>query len=528
MGRLVKNITTPLVEAIFTFEYTDGSKKKSIVREDDIVYVSYIENKELKELRGRINRILFERIYTYSSSKKIPQKFSSHYKITGIELDYSETNYSKIVKINSSTIVEIHDAGAELDAEKANKQTVIGNLVVDVSTELSDGTVSSRTITIGDAVSGLNYTISSQDRTITGTVTNITYRIAGASSNSKSSTLKLTDTLVPEMMYVMMVNGDVRMVPIRQIKDVGHQQTTITSIESISEVLANVEDGDIVKLPSGEITTPIELSKSITLCGANAGISAASGDRCNENLDGETVISSLNVSEGVSVSFDGLAFTGDAYIQLKGSEDVNINNCKMVGVTPYTKKSHAIHLASSSPATIHITNCYFGSNPSTESMDMYHIFELYGFLTNNSTISNNYFAKGCCRHNIISIYGIEDGARIFISGNVFEYSGNAIRLGMKGAPDCTVMIEKNTYYETDSNEDYAGLFCIQPYGLLTETFEKCVIMCNNTKRKDSGRLFYLWYGTNDTQITSSKKPTVYVNTSRVMYPTSEKKMDLVD
>lgn len=527
MARLVKNVVKPFVEAIFTFQYPNNTKKESVIREDELVYVSYIKNNELKELEGRVNRILFNRVSS-NVSRKSALNFSTQYKITGIELDYSEENYSKLIKIDAKSIVEIHLVDAEMDAEKSNKQTVVGNLVVDVYTELSDGTSTNRTFSTGDGVKNLLYSISLQDKTVTGTITNITYRISDSSTNMNSSELKLIDTLTPDMLYVMTSNGSTLMVPIRMIKDVGNRQTTVTSVESIIETLSSVDDGDIVRLPSGEIVEQICISKNIMLCGANAGITAASGDRCNMSLNGETVISSISVSDGVSVAFDGLTFIADAHIQLKNSSEVVINNCKVFGLIPYTKKSHAIMLSSSELSSINITNCYFGTNPSVESSDMYHIFELTGYLTNNSTISNNYFAKGCCTQNIINIYGIEEGSRIFISRNVFEYSANAIRFGMKGSPECTIMMEKNTYYETDvMHPEYAGLFLIQPYGMQTESFENCTIICNNTKRNDNGQLFYLWYGESDTQITNSKRPTVYIDSRRKMYPTSEKRMDVV-
>ena len=522
MARLVKNVITPIPEAVFTFEYADGTKKSKSIREDDLVYVSFIENDELKELQGRVNRILFKRINS-SKLKTDAQSFASHYKITGIELDYSETNQAKIIKIDSTTIVEIHGADEEMDAEKANKQSVVSNLVVDVFVSLSDGTESTRTFTIGDGVGDMVYMMSSQesswDSTITGTVYNITYRITGASDNSKSDTVKLSDTIYPITLYIMTATGAIRMVPLRLIKVVGKEQNTVTDIASAVSAIASAEDGDIIKLPTGELTETIQINKNIVLCGANAGVTASSGSRCNGNIDDETVISSINVAEGVSVYFDGLAFTGDALMNISNSEEISVNNCKIVDVTPTASKTHLVKLTGNASTSVNITNCYFGKNTSVDSCKMYHVFELGGCLVDGSKISNNYFAKECCTQNIINIYDVEAGATISISGNVFEYSANAIRIGMKGNPDCTIQIENNTYYATDTTyPEYAGLFLIQPYGSQTETFENCTIICNNTKRNDNGQLFYLWYGGNDTQITSSMRPTVYVNKKKVMYP----------
>ena len=114
---------------------------------------------------------------------------------------------------------------------------------------------------------------------------------------------------------------------------------------------------------------------------------------------------------------------------------------------------------------------------------------------------------------MINIYDVEDGATITIEGNTFEYSANAIRFGATGSPKCTVNITNNTFLETDSTPEYAGLMFVQPYGTQTVTMEDTVINIDNTTCPPNydGQLFYVYCGENDTQLTEETYPKIYVN-----------------
>lgn len=161
-----------------------------------------------------------------------------------------------------------------------------------------------------------------------------------------------------------------------------------------------------------------------------------------------------------------------------------------------------------------IENCYFGNNEADGENYIYNLFECNMKLADGSSISNNYFAKSNCTHNAINIYDVEDDAVITISGNVFEYSANAIRFGAIGSPKCTINIVDNTYLATDETyPEYAGLLLIQPYGKQTESYEDVEINIRNTKEPEGyeGQLYYIYCGENDTQLNVATRPSVYVD-----------------
>jgi hypothetical protein len=105
------------------------------------------------------------------------------------------------------------------------------------------------------------------------------------------------------------------------------------------------------------------------------------------------------------------------------------------------------------------------------------------------------------------------GATIEISGNHFEYSGNAIRVGFINSPDCTVNIFNNTYDETDYRVEYQGILLIQPYGKQTNSYENLTVNLRNNKCTQKGVNHQLWYfyDAPDTLITGELFPKVYVN-----------------
>ena len=120
---------------------------------------------------------------------------------------------------------------------------------------------------------------------------------------------------------------------------------------------------------------------------------------------------------------------------------------------------------------------------------------------------------------MLNFYEVEDGATITVDNNVFEYSGNAMRIGFKGNAKATININNNEYKETDTSLDgiYAGYFLIQPYGKKTESFENVVININNMK-KPEGQIGYVYCGSEDTQLTDKQLPTVKVDGNKIALP----------
>ena len=154
---------------------------------------------------------------------------------------------------------------------------------------------------------------------------------------------------------------------------------------------------------------------------------------------------------------------------------------------------------------------------------MKNCLELNAPLKDGSIISHNYFEKTPARNNMICLYAAEDGATIEVSNNIFEFSGNGIRVGTKGDVKVNYIIDGNTYYSTytETDVEYAGLLLVQPYAKQTASLAKNVINISNTKHNDDKQLWYLYYGKNDTQITKSLQPTVIVDDVIEMKPEPE-------
>lgn len=222
----------------------------------------------------------------------------------------------------------------------------------------------------------------------------------------------------------------------------------------------------------------------------------------------------VDASEGV-VIFDGIDFTGEALITLNGAKEVYFKNCRFYKLTPNTKKAMAITSKASIELKLVVEKCFFGENPSIDTNAIYHILEGNFKAANGSSFSENYFVKGCNTHNAINFYDVVDGATIGINKNVFEYSGSAVRLGIKGAAKATFIMNGNTYLTTDTSSggEWAGLLTIQPYGKVTTSWNDVTIKLANTENKsDYKQLVVFFANDSDTHFDRTKNfPKLYID-----------------
>lgn len=271
----------------------------------------------------------------------------------------------------------------------------------------------------------------------------------------------------------------------------------------------------VVTVSSGTFVAPTEpIQRSVILKGSCSGVSAATGDRCSDVTgEDETVLTgALSFSEGADAILDGLTVSVETFVSLAGNSDVTMRNCRIVDCAPDRAKSYLIKGTSfDNKVKLVLDGCYFGTNTANELGKMYNGLELQATLLDGSIISNCYFAKNCVTHNVINIYGIDEGATVYIKNNHFEYSANAIRLGVVGEPTCRIICEGNSYDATDPDPNWAGLMIIQPYGKQTTSHANMTVEINNTKHSDNGQLVYLFTNPSDTQFTEENKPKVYVN-----------------
>lgn len=274
-------------------------------------------------------------------------------------------------------------------------------------------------------------------------------------------------------------------------------------------------DVAVVNVASGTFTPPAEaIAKPILIKGANAGVSAATGDRCTDvTPEGETVITgAMTFAEGATAVLDGVTITPDTFVSLAGSSDVTLRNVRVVDCTPDAAKSFIIKGTSfDNKVKLNLSGCYFGNNESNELGNIYNGFELNATLLDGSIIENCYFAKDCVTHNVINIYAVDEGATITIRNNHFEKSANAIRIGVIGEPTCTIVMTGNSYDETDADPNWAGLCIIQPYTTKTTSFKNMTVIVEDTVRPDKGQLIYMFANPTDTQLTEETVPTIIVD-----------------
>ena len=222
----------------------------------------------------------------------------------------------------------------------------------------------------------------------------------------------------------------------------------------------------------------------------------------------------VNASNGI-VIFDGIDFTGEALISLNDAKEVYFKNCRFYKLTPSTKKTMAINSKSSVEMKLVVEKCFFGENPNVGTNAVYHILEGNIKAADGSSFSENYFVKGCNTHNAINFYDVVDGATIGINKNVFEYSGSAVRLGIKGAAKATFLMNGNKYLTTDPSEggDWAGFLTIQPYGKSTTSWNDVTIKLSNTENKSGMKQLVVFFANPaDTHFDRTKNfPKLYVD-----------------
>ena len=363
----------------------------------------------------------------------------------------------------------------------------------------------------GDIVNGLRYTVSGVEKVISGVVRVI---IATTKANSMVPT-----ECPPEPYADRYINVAALIIDSSSVYDAELTKVSIPTItgiagvttnggditvgvggqyKSLTEVITSAESGATIKLLDGEFTEPLAITKSLKLVGS-----------ANTVLSGPITVSASAdpVDEPVVIELEQVKLTGDAKLSINNASEFSMKNCVFEDHN-FTAKTMPIHVKSENPVLMDISKCTFGA----QNEFAYNLFELDAPLKSGSKFNDNYFDKASCSHNIISIYGVEEDAVIEINNNIAEISKNMIRFGMKGTPKCTINVNGNVYNETDSNEEWAGLFLVQPYGKATETFAGTTINVNETGMSNvGGQLYYLYAGPNDTPFTADNQPTIIVD-----------------
>ena len=213
--------------------------------------------------------------------------------------------------------------------------------------------------------------------------------------------------------------------------------------------------------------------------------------------------------EGKTVIFDGFDFTEQGYIRVVNAEELIITNCRIYNLSndpdSTTSRGYWLKTLGDKETKISVTYCFFGANNNT----VYNMLELNTKLKNGSSFSNNYFVENSCTHNHINLYGAAESATIDINNNVFELTGG-VRIGIKQEPVCTINVKGNTVLKT-TDDEWAGLICIQPYGRQTTSFANMTVNINNLIIP-SEQVAYYYVGSNDTPFTTiESRGKVYID-----------------
>lgn len=228
---------------------------------------------------------------------------------------------------------------------------------------------------------------------------------------------------------------------------------------------------------------------------------------------------------GAEVVLDGFDFTTNGYVEVKNASVVVIQNCRVYNMNlDGADKNYWLRIYNDIPVRLVVEHNFFGNHTGNKgdlgsslpmlprTVQMYNLIEPNAKLMQGSSISNNYFAADCCTHNIINVYGCDDGASVDISGNVIEETAGGIRIGVKGAPTCRINIRDNKVLAAnpDYEDIYQGLVTLQPYGKQTTSFaDMTVVMSGNELPVE--QLAYAYCGSNDLTLTDDVMPKLIVN-----------------
>lgn len=498
MARNVGTVVTPTIVLNVDTIKTDGTTTNRQYRIDDMVAdLRYAANGKVNAISGRVSEITYKVAKSkrfYTSVAKAKSWFRYDVTPEFIVIDSSTNFHSNLTKI---PVLEILENTGETDIKRLMFYLTYG-FIAEVTR--SDESVNTFEVNEGDILSNIRYLFRGDETVI---------------DSAKLIAIKRNGTSIKPISLVLNLNNKIREIPVEQLVSIDGAKAPI----AVSGSIMNAIDPDttaeqVLYLGEGGFAEDLTIDKNVVIKGNKVGIFATSKNRNHETFEGESVLKgNISLKKGCKVIFDGVVLTKDAKITLEGNSEVTFQNCILTHITPKNGRDFPIYAQGTDPTKLEFKNCYFGQNPKNGANKMYNLMELDVPLRDGSCFSGNYFEKGTVSHNDINIYGVVDGATLTIENNTWEYSGNAVRLGMKGNPECTVNVLNNTYMSTDhsDNDIWAGLVIIQPYVKETTSFAKTRVNINKTVHNDLLHIYYLYTNSGCTQYTEENAPVVYVN-----------------
>lgn len=327
--------------------------------------------------------------------------------------------------------------------------------------------------------------------------------------------------------------ADVYFIRVNELKAIGKVIEGTVTVDpatmeagAVAAAIAALVPGQALELGEGKVEEALTFEAPIVVKGANAGVGAASGYRCQDVVEGETVISAPLVIAAGETELDGITLSGTAVPKL-GKADSNeevvirMKNCRVTDLGDGSEAAQTINAfmaAGNNTNTVvrfEIENCYFGNNGGR----MYNLFNMHGKWASGSYVKNCYFAKDCCV-NTITIYDAEDNAVIDITGNTWESSKNGVRVLAKGAGKYEINIKNNVWHDTEAVQEngmnYGGLFMAQPNKPATITQKDIIVnMSGNVNMSQNPQNWYYWFDGDPegkhTEIPVEDRPQIFVD-----------------
>ena len=503
MARNIKTTIDPYVELHISIMHKDGSIDMKHLKVNSLVEnLRFAKNGEIKSVTGRVAEI------TYSINKKAKRFYSNINKLQSyfkydviaenIVIDSSEVNNSHL------DIIPIRELLEDEGTSEVAKITYYLSYGFNGEVLRSDNSINKFSLEEGQIINDLVYLFGGSEKSIPSA------KLVAVSREK--------DNIKPVTMYMNM-SGMLKAVKTNQIVSIGESSDVLSQLDSISEAINGLTEGNsTIYLDSCTFYDPVNITKSVKILGAKANINPMDGNRNKTTFAGESVIAgAITLSPNVELELNGLVLSEKAFLSVGSASNVTIKNCIVIGLTPAAKKSCFIMTGSGTPLKLILENNYFGPFVPGENTGIWNFVNIDCTLVNGSKISGNYFEKGYNNNDGISIYNVENGAVIEISDNTWEFSGNGVRLGIKGNPTAMFNIRDNIYHSTLEN-DNAGLLCIQPYNRSTTSMSGITINLSNITHDDDRRTWYLFQTKNDMEFTEETIPVVIEDGVKVEKP----------
>ena len=312
---------------------------------------------------------------------------------------------------------------------------------------------------------------------------NISYQFDGEITSSPNITIKnsIQGQGVINKGYSSVNNGEIH--------------TVDQNTQTVAEVVAAANAGDVVVLPAGEYAGDLNLNKGITICGV---YDAETGEYADVTLSGKIAITAetgtvelRHVKIGDNTSAEG---TGSGKttakgrgVEISGGCDVTLKACTVDKMDNY----YSVMLVDTAGKVV-IEDCVFDVNNSYNCIE----FNIKTVVADGTTIKNCTFKEGCCSHCAVSMYSYEDGATVNFIGNTLEHDDNQFRFSNANDAHVTINMTDNVWLKTGAydaakyfesgqctSKVFAGLFFFQQY-LETMDLSKMTVNAKNNKFND--------------------------------------------